>query len=94
MAMNKFAHLNESGERMTNRTGQHWGHYRLTCRPGKGEAVVYLGEHVHLKTLVAIKVLHKVQLADDEEEKFRKEAYTMANFKHSLYVTGLRLWSV
>lgn len=50
---------------------------------GKGGfAVVYLGEHVHLKTLAAIKVLHQVQLSNDEEERFRQEAITIANLKH------------
>ena len=68
---------------MTNRIGQLLGNYRLTRRLGKGGfAEVYLGEHVHLKTLAAIKVLHQVQLTTDEEEKFRKEAYTIANLKH------------
>ena len=69
---------------MTNRIGQQLGNYRLVRQLGKGGfAVVYLGEHVHLKTLAAIKVLHQVQLSSDEEEKFRTEAYTIANLKHS-----------
>src|SRR5437588_11888262 len=68
---------------MINRIGQQLGNYRLTRQLGQGGfAVVYLGEHVHLKTLAAIKVLHQVQLASNEEEKFRKEAYTIANLKH------------
>lgn len=68
---------------MTNRIGQQLGNYRLTSQLGKGGfAEVYLGEHVHLKTQAAIKVLHQVQLSSDEEEKFRTEAYTIANLKH------------
>ncbi len=68
---------------MTNRIGQQLGNYRLLRQLGKGGfAKVYLGEHVHLKTLAAIKVLHQVQLSSDEEEKFRTEAYTIANLKH------------
>ena len=68
---------------MNDRIGQQLGNYRLIRQLGKGGfAVVYLGEHVHLKTLAAIKVLHQVQLSSDEEERFRKEAYTIANLKH------------
>ncbi|GAC1474139.1 MAG: hypothetical protein PVSMB5_26510 [Ktedonobacteraceae bacterium] len=68
---------------MTYRIGQQLGNYRLTRQLGKGVfAKVYLGEHVHLKTLAAIKVLHQVQLSNDEDEKFRTEAYTIANLKH------------
>ncbi len=68
---------------MTNRIGQQLGNYRLTRQLGKGGfAEVYLGEHVHLKTLTAIKVLHQIQLSSDEEEKFRIEACTIANLKH------------
>ncbi len=75
---------------MTNLIGQLLGNYRLTRQLGKGGfAVVYLGEHVHLKTLAAIKVLHQVQLANDEEEKFRKEAYTIANLKHHYIIRVL-----
>ena len=63
--------------------GKKLGNYRLMRELGKGGfAVVYLGEHVHLKTLAAIKVLHQVQLSNDEEEKFRQEAITIANLKH------------
>jgi eukaryotic-like serine/threonine-protein kinase len=47
-----------------------------------GFAVVYLGEHVHLKTPAAIKVLHQVQLPSEEEEKFRNEASTIAKLNH------------
>jgi serine/threonine protein kinase len=68
---------------MTNRTGQQLGNYRLIRQLGKGGfAKVYLGEHVHLKTLAAIKVLHQVQLSNEEEEKFLIEARTIANLKH------------
>ena len=68
---------------MADRMGQQLGNYRLIRQLGKGGvAVVYLGEHVHLKTKAAIKVLHQVQLTNDEEEKFRNEAKTIANLKH------------
>jgi serine/threonine protein kinase/tetratricopeptide (TPR) repeat protein len=75
---------------MADRMGQQLGNYRLIRRLGKGGfAVVYLGEHVHLKTKAAIKVLHQVQLTNDEEEKFRNEAYTIANLKHRYIIPVL-----
>ena len=68
---------------MNDRIGQQLGNYRLIRELGHGGfGVVYLGEHVHLKTQAAIKVLHQVQLPSEEEEKFRKEAATIANLKH------------
>src|SRR6266702_6852212 len=68
---------------MSDRSGQKLGHYLLQRRLGQGGfAEVYLGEHVHLKTLAAIKVLHQVQLSSEEEAKFRTEARTIANLKH------------
>src|ERR1700730_319544 len=68
---------------MTDLIGKQLGNYRLIRQLGKGGfAVVYLGEHLHLKTWAAIKVLHQVQLSSDEEEKFRREAITIANLKH------------
>src|SRR5713226_801388 len=69
---------------MNDRTGQHLLNYILIRKLGQGGfGEVWLGEHVHLKTQVAIKVLYQVQLPSDEEEKFRKEAQTIANLKHS-----------
>ena len=42
---------------MTDRTGQQLGNYRLLRLLGRGGfATVYLGEHIHLNTLAAIKV--------------------------------------
>src|SRR5262245_19339594 len=68
---------------MNDRIGQQLGNYRLISKLGHGGfGAVYLGEHVHLKTQAAIKVLHHVQLVRDEEEKFRKEARTIANLNH------------
>jgi len=60
---------------MHDRIGQQLGKYRLMRRLGHGGfGEVYLGEHVHLKTQAAIKVLYQVQLPSEEEVKFRKEA--------------------
>ena len=50
--------------------GQQIGNYRLIGWLGQGSfADVYLGEHILLKRLAAIKVL-KVSLSDEELEKF------------------------
>ena len=47
----------ESMAHMADRTGQQLGNYRLLHLLGRGGfADVYLGEHVHLNTLAAIKV--------------------------------------
>jgi serine/threonine protein kinase len=68
---------------MNDRIGLQLGNYRLVRELGHGGfGVVYLGEPVHLKTQAAIKVLHQVQLPSNEEEKFRKEASTIAKLKH------------
>lgn len=67
---------------MTDRTGQQFGHYRLTRLLGHGGfADVYLGEHIYLGTQAAIKVLN-TQLTSDEIEQFRQEARTIAQLEH------------
>ena|SRR5437660_356236 len=78
---------------MTKLTEQQLGNYRLTRRLGKGGfAVVYLGEHVHLKTLAAIKVLHQVQLTSDEEKVPQRGLY-YCQPQTSAYYRGPGLWS-
>ncbi len=42
---------------------------------------MYLGEHIHLGTKAAIKVLH-TQLTGDDTEQFRTEARTIAHLEH------------
>ena len=67
---------------MTDRVGQHLGSYQLTQLLGQGHwASVYLGEHLHLHTQAAIKVLHG-PWADSEVEGFLGEARTLANLRH------------
>ena len=67
---------------MPNRVGQQLGNYRLIRLLGEGGfAEVYLGEHIYLNTQAAIKVLH-TQLTDDDIEKFRIEAFTIAHLIH------------
>ena len=74
---------------MTNRVGQRLGNYRLIRLLGRGGfAEVYLGEHVHLGTQAAIKVLH-TQVNSNEIEKFRKEARTIARLEHPRIVRVL-----
>jgi len=74
---------------MADRVGQQLGNYRLTRLLGRGGfADVYLGEHVHIDTLAAIKVLH-AQLTSEDVEKFRTEARTLARLEHP-HIVGLR----
>src|SRR6266566_1887012 len=70
------------GARMVNRVGQQFGNYRLTQFLGRGGfAEIYLGLHLHLETQAAIKVLH-TQLSQDDVERFRMEARTVAHLEH------------
>lgn len=67
---------------MTDRSGQQLGNYRIIRLLGKGGfAEVYLGEHIFLKTQVAIKVLH-TQLSSSDMEDFLREARTIARLRH------------
>jgi serine/threonine protein kinase len=67
---------------MTDRVGQQLGNYRLIRLLGHGGfADVYLGEHIYLNTLAALKVLD-TRLAEDEINLFRNEARTIARLEH------------
>ena len=67
---------------MSDRTGQQVGNYHLMKLLGSGGfAEVYLGEHIHLGTPAAIKLL-TARLSDEEENHFREEARTIAWLKH------------
>src|SRR6266852_2833391 len=70
------------GARMSDRVGQQLGNYRLLRLIGRGSwASVYLGEHLHLGTQAAIKVLN-THLTSEGSEQLRTEARTMARLIH------------
>ncbi len=65
-----------------DRVGQQLGNYRLSRLIGQGGfADVYLGEHIHLNTQAAIKVL-QMRLTGSNLEQFRNEARTIASLVH------------
>ena len=67
---------------MIDYAGRQLGNYRLTRLVGQGGfADVYLGEHIYLKTLAAIKVLH-AQLTQDMMRSFLSEAQIIAQLTH------------
>jgi predicted ATPase/class 3 adenylate cyclase/DNA-binding CsgD family transcriptional regulator len=67
---------------MSERVGQQLGNYRLQQLIGHGSfADVYLGEHLHLNTQAAIKVLH-TQFSSEDRERFYTEARTVARLVH------------
>jgi serine/threonine protein kinase len=67
---------------MADLVGRQFGNYHLIRLLGQGGfADVYLGEHIHLNTLAAIKVL-RTQLVEDDITNFRTEARTIAHLKH------------
>lgn len=67
---------------MVNYIGQQLGNYRLLRLLGQGGfSDVYLGEHLHLKTLAAIKVL-QVRLLASMMEQFQTEAQAIASLVH------------
>src|SRR3989442_154734 len=67
---------------MVDRQGQQFGNYRLIRLLGQGAfADVYLAEHKHLETQVAIKVL-STQLTSENVGQFRTEARTIARLIH------------
>jgi len=64
------------------RNGQQLGNYLLTQLLGRGNfADVYRGQHIHLNTQAAIKVLHG-QLTDSDLANFIHEARVIANLRH------------
>lgn len=67
---------------MSQWIGQQIGTYRLLCVLGEGGfATVYLGEHRHLGTLAALKLLH-LSFSPEDGEAFRKEAQLIGRLEH------------
>jgi serine/threonine protein kinase len=67
---------------MPDRIGQQLANYRLISILGQGGfADVYLGEHIYLNTLAAIKVL-QMRLTDEDKLSFLEEARTIARLRH------------
>lgn len=63
--------------------GRQFGNYRLIKLLGEGGfAEVYLGEHIHLGTYAAVKVL-STKFATDEISQFQNEARTIFGLEHS-----------
>ncbi len=72
---------------MIDRVGQRLGNYQLLSLLGQGSfAAVYLGQHVHLHTYAAIKMLH-TRLESDSLDEFRKEARLIASLHHPHIIT-------
>lgn len=68
---------------MADYTGQQLGNYRVTGLIGHGGfADVYLGEHIYLKTQVAIKVLQTKVANKEDLDVFLTEARTIAHLVH------------
>lgn len=67
---------------MADRTGQQFGNYRLLRVLGEGGfAEVYLGEHIHLNSQAAIKILD-TKLTSENAEHFLTEARTLIHLEH------------
>src|SRR2546426_8276264 len=67
---------------MNDRVGQQLGNYRLLRLLGQGgQASVYLGVHLYLKSQAALKVRHTV-LTEEEQTVFLQEAQTLVRLSH------------
>src|SRR5437763_5701959 len=68
---------------MPDLVGQQLGNYRLTRLLGRGGyAEVYLGEHLRLNTLAAIKVLLTRLASSEEVDSFQNEGRIIASLIH------------
>src|SRR5260370_30071171 len=76
---------------MAERVGKQLGNYRLVSLLGQGGfAEVYLGQHVYLDTLAAIKILH-ARIGSADVEHFLAEARTVARLVHPHIVRVLEV---
>lgn len=68
---------------MTDYSGQRLGSYQVTGLIGRGGfADVYLGEHIYLKSQVALKMLSTTVTKQEDMDNFLKEAQTVARLIH------------
>lgn len=75
---------------MDDRVGRQVGNYKLVGLLGRGAfAEVYLGEHIHLGTLAAIKLLRSSLVTPGEVARFRQEARTVSALTHPYIVRVL-----
>lgn len=73
---------------MVDHVGQQFGNYRLLRLLGQGGfAEVYLGKHVYLNNLAAIKLLH-AHLVGKDAEHFLAEAKTLVDLVHPNSLSG------
>ncbi|MBV9232249.1 MAG: serine/threonine protein kinase, partial [Chloroflexi bacterium] len=73
---------NDQFDNLVDFSSYHLGNYRLVRSLGHGGfASVYLGEHLYLQRLAAIKVLHRA-LAEEELTRFLEEARLLARLSH------------
>jgi serine/threonine protein kinase len=67
---------------MKDLLGQQWGNYRLTQWLGQGGfAEIYLGEHIRLGIIAAVKILH-THLSAEGVQAFQREAQVIADLAH------------
>lgn len=83
---------------MADRVGQQLGNYRLIRLLGEGGfADVYQGEHIHLGTQAAIKVLQMPLLEKKNIDAFHIEARTIAHLSHPhiirVFDYGIQDWA-
>jgi eukaryotic-like serine/threonine-protein kinase len=79
----------EIGDKHDNLVGRQIGKYRLVkLLASGGFSEVYLGEHFHLKTLAAIKILH-TQLGANDLQDFITEARVVARLRHPHIISVL-----
>ncbi len=72
---------------MIDRVGKQIGNYQLLSLLGRGSfAEIYLGQHIHLQSLAAIKILH-TRLDSESVAAFQKEARIIARLRHPNIIT-------
>src|SRR5581483_2073833 len=74
---------------VSDREGQQVGNYQLIRMLGRGTfADVYLGQHIHLHTQAAVKMLHE-RLESTDAHSFLNEARIIAHLRHAHIVRVL-----